>query len=218
MINVITVKHGNNKVYNHDYVNKMYNMINRNLSLPYKFYCLTEDPSNFNENINVIPLPTEYKLTGWWWKTYMFKQNLFDNEINFYLDLDTIITSNIDHWITYKPNMFMGLIDISVVHNPNIYSLGSGVLRWNNNTHHDIWNNMVIRAKNITSTYHTSGDQGYIWSLYKNKMEFWPHDWYESFKWEYEINGHKDTSNMIVFHGRQKPHNTRHPIILEYWK
>lgn len=218
MINVITVKHGNNKVYNHVYVNKMYNMITRHLSLPHKFYCLTEDPQGFDTNINVIPLPVnELKINGWWWKTYMFKPNLFEYDINFYIDLDMIITSNIDHWMTYEPNTFLGLIDVAVVNNPTVNSLGSGVLRWNKNQYTDIYDNMIKNTRNVVSTYHAGGDQAYIWSMYKDKMKFWPHDWYESFKWELEGKGHKPTSNMIVFHGRAKPHNSRHPLILEHW-
>jgi hypothetical protein len=192
-------------------------MISKNLSLPHKFYCITEDPIGIDSNINIIPIPTELKINGWWWKIYMFKENLFEHDINFYIDLDMIITSNIDHWMTYKPNAFLGLRDVSYVRQPNLYSLGSGVLRWDNNTHTEIYNDFLPKVKNIVSTYHSSGDQGYIQSKCKD-IQYFPTEWYESYVWEYEKVGHKPTSNILVFHGRQKPHNTHHPIIKEYWK
>lgn len=220
MINVITVKHGNNKIYDHNYVNKMYNMISRNLSLPHKFYCLTEDPRGLHTDIHVIPLPiNELKVNGWWWKIYMFKPNLFpDNEINFYIDLDMVITDNIDHYITYLPNHFMGLMDVAYVHRPGFYSLGSGILRWNNNTQQHLYDNFVRRTSNIVSTYHSGGDQAYIWSACNKEMKLYPGEWYESYVWELQKRGHKDTSSILVFHGKAKPHNSRHSLITEYWK
>lgn len=217
MINVITVKYGN-KIYNHEYVNRMYNMISKNLSLPFNFYCLTEDAIGLDENINVIPLPLEYGLHSWWWKTYMFKPGLFEHDVNFYIDLDMIILSNIDHWMTFFPNRFLGLRDVGYVKNQNLNSLGSGVLRWKNNEYSDIWEYMQTNAPNIMRTYRMSGDQGYIWAKHYMDITFWPTEWYESFKWELEKNGHKPSANILVFHGSRKPHNTRHPIILEYWK
>lgn len=220
MINIITVKHGNNKIYDHNYVNKMYNMIGRNVTLPYKFYCLTEDPTKLHTDINIIPLPiNELKVNGWWWKIYMFKPNLFpDNEINFYIDLDMVITDNIDHYMTYLPNTFMGLMDVAYVNQPNLYSLGSGILRWNNNTQKHIYDNFIKRTRNIVSTYHQGGDQAYIWSMCNKEMKLYPGEWYESYKWEVERRKHKNTSSILVFHGKQKPHNTRHPLVTEHWK
>lgn len=217
MINVITVKYGH-KVYNHEYVNKMYNMIERNLTLPYKFYCLTEDPTGLNENINVIPLPTEYKLEGWWWKTYMFKEGLFEYDTNFYIDLDMIVMSNIDHYMTYEPNLFLGLRDVSYVRIETVNTLGSGLMKWPNNKYSDIWENMTVRGSNVMATYKRSGDQAYIWDKHKEEIYFFPEEWYESYKWEYEVKGHKDTSSILVFHGFEKPHNCHTTVVQEYWK
>lgn len=221
MINIITVKHGNNKIYDHNYVNKMYNMISRNLSLPYKFYCLTEDSRGLHTDIHVVPLPVnELKINGWWWKIYMFKPNLFDNDnINFYIDLDMIVMSNIDHYMTYEPNNFIGLRDVAYVFNSKLYTLGSGILRWNNNTQSHLYENFVQRTRNIVSTYHSGGDQAYIWSVARNQIKFFPTEWYESYKWEVEYTKqHKPTSSILVFHGKAKPHNTKHPLISEYWQ
>jgi hypothetical protein len=196
----------------------MYNMISRNLTLPYKFYCLTEDPTDLNENINVIPLPTEHKLEGWWWKTYMFKQGLFEGDINFYIDLDMIVMSNIDHYMTYEPNLFLGLRDVSYVRIETLNTLGSGIMRWPNNTYSDIWDTMTVRGSNVMATYRKSGDQAYIWDKHKTDIYFFPVEWYESYHWEYQVSGHKDTSSILVFHGFGKPHNCHTSVVEEYWK
>jgi hypothetical protein len=75
MYNILTLKHGTK--YSAEYVNKMYNMIHRHVTMPYNFYCFTEDSSGLNPNINIRPLPAEFPISGWWYKTYLFRKEHF---------------------------------------------------------------------------------------------------------------------------------------------
>ena len=53
--NILCLKHG--QKYNADYVNKLYNMVSRNITVPFTMHCITEDRDGINPNINIIPLP-----------------------------------------------------------------------------------------------------------------------------------------------------------------
>ena len=51
-VNILCVKHGIK--YSADYVNTLYNMISRHCNLPFKFFCLTDNPNDINPNIHTI--------------------------------------------------------------------------------------------------------------------------------------------------------------------
>ena len=65
---VVCVKYGTK--YGADYVNKLYQGIKTNLSLPHNFACFTENPEGLDKNIEVIPLENHW--TAWWSKVNIF--------------------------------------------------------------------------------------------------------------------------------------------------
>ena len=69
---VLCLKHGNK--YSSQYVNVLYSMVKRNLTIPFKFVCLTDDPRGLDKDIQCLELPKE--LSGWWCKPYMYSANL----------------------------------------------------------------------------------------------------------------------------------------------
>ena len=54
--NVICMKWGDK--YSADYVNILFNMVSRNLSIPFRFACFTDDPKGINEQVEVFNLPS----------------------------------------------------------------------------------------------------------------------------------------------------------------
>ena len=96
--NVIVVKWGNK--FTSEHVNRLYRMAKRNITLPFNFYCYTEDSIGIYDEVNIIPLDASLGLEKWWWKLTLFKQNNFGNGINLFLDLDVVIQNNIDHFFT----------------------------------------------------------------------------------------------------------------------
>ena len=51
---VVCLKHG--KKYSAEYVNVLYRMVTRNLTVPHNFVCFTEDPTGLDMGIQVKPL------------------------------------------------------------------------------------------------------------------------------------------------------------------
>src|SRR5574343_1175030 len=86
-----------------DYVNRLYDMVIRNLPEGYKgrFICFTDDPTGLHEGIVVKSLPEG--LDGWWNKLYLFSPDAFESgERVLYFDLDTAIVSKLDDIAAYK--------------------------------------------------------------------------------------------------------------------
>lgn len=97
MINIICVKYGNK--YNHVHVNRLYEMVRRNVSLPFSFYCLTDDANDINEKVICVPLDLSLELETYWYKMCIFDTKIYGNDnLTLYLDLDTIVQNNIDHF------------------------------------------------------------------------------------------------------------------------
>ena len=97
--NVICMKWGDK--YSADYVNILFNMVSRNLSIPFRFVCFTDDPKGINEQVEVFDLPSlnlpnNIPERGWL-KLTTFSKTLGDLEGKaLFLDLDLIITGSLD--------------------------------------------------------------------------------------------------------------------------
>ena len=75
---------------------------------PYKFYCFTEDPEGVDKNIIIQPLKNKWQ--GWWSKVNIFDPDNYkeeSNEMVFYIDLDMIVTGNIDELCSYRGNFLV---------------------------------------------------------------------------------------------------------------
>lgn len=232
MLNVICLKHGSK--YGPEYVNKLYNMIQRHLTVPHRVICFTDNPLELNPAIEIRPLPTDPRYQGWWWKPFVFKQGHFqDGDINLFIDLDMVIVANIDKLITYKPDKFLGLEDVSRVFGRGLPKLCSAVLRWPANSYDNIWTS-IEKDPNLMKQF--QGDQDLIWHLHKKNIEFFPADWIRSYKWEIRNRNelvrlksgwvfkdiknpeiHKDTA-ILAFHGTPNPHEVNDSIIVDNWQ
>ena len=231
MLNVICLKHGTK--YGPEYVNNLYNMIQRHLTVPFRFVCFTENAYDLNQKIEVLSLSNN-KLSGWWWKPYLFKKGHFDNtDTNLFFDLDMVIIKNIDNIATYLPNHFVGLQDVGRVFKRGQDRLGSAVMKWPANQYSEIWE-LLESTPQYATQFH--GDQDYIWAFHKDKIKFFPEKWIVSYKWEVrdrselvrvnsrfnfdtikDVRPDPDTS-VLAFHGSPDPHEVKDPIIVDNWR
>ena len=98
MLSVVCVQTGNYLGRGVEYVANLHRMVSEHLSLPHRFYVLTDDAaSNYP---GVVAKPAKHK--GWWAKIEMFNPHgMFRGRVMF-LDLDTLIVGNIDHIAAYR--------------------------------------------------------------------------------------------------------------------
>jgi hypothetical protein len=232
MLNIICLKHGTK--YGPEYVNKLKNMVERNLMISHQFICFTDDATGLNKNVNTINLPRDPKIHGWWWKPYIFKKGHFGSgDTNLFFDLDMVIINNIDKLVNYMPGEFLGLKDVSRVFKKFPPKLGSAVLRWPSNSFSEIWDEM---ENNIDSVKKFHGDQDWIWKCCKNKIKFFPDEWIMSYKWEIRTQQElikqdgrqifkeiKDPiipaeTSVLAFHGTPNPEDVMDAIIVDNWR
>lgn len=232
---VLCLKHGDK--YNALYVNTLFNMVTRHCTLPFKFYCLTDDPTGLNPTINVIKLPSH--LRGWWCKPYMYSNDLPIEGTILYFDLDVVIASNIDKLFTFSASNWCTIRDFTRVMRPGWQKYNSSIVRFKKGQLHKVWEDFDQNHRTIIRQMH--GDQDW---LYKSTTEnnlpavLYPDKWIQSWKWEirrtkdWAPNGRQGTRMfariedckpkedccVCVFHGDPNPHNCLDPWVVENWK
>ena len=231
MNHIVCVKWGNK--YISQYVNVLYNMCKRHITVPYEFHCITEDPTGLDSHIKTIKLPNDPWLKTWWSKLWMFGSHLPLQGNILYFDLDIIVFRNIDNLFTHNPGKFMIIRDFNRCRIKDWKLCNSSVMRWQTGTMNFLWDDFKIRHTQIMQSNH--GDQDYITARANDQINHWPDEWIRSYKWE--MIGLKDTkirkgkkyvfehparitehNKVAVFHGDPKPFNCGDDFVVENWK
>ena len=205
--------------YDVSYVNHIANSIKEYVTVPYEFVCLTDETSGFSTNVHKI-IGLEHRWEKWWSKIELFKPNKFFTDRVFYLDLDTIIVSNIDDMVSYNGD-FLGLKDFY-----NMVSLGSGIMAWKcNSTKMNTIYTSFIRNANANIANHRYGDQEFIYPIIKRSMDF-AQNLYPNRIVSYKkqcFDKHTgitipEEASIVCFHGNPRPHRIDSPVIQEHWR
>lgn len=179
MQTVICMKWGTR--YGADFVNRLYSAIQRNTARETQLICLTDDPSGIIEPVRCEPipdinLPDDLVVTPWR-KLVLWKDKLAGLEGDvLFLDLDLVITGNLDELFDYEPGRFCVI--------ENWTQIGKGIgntscFRWNIGSQKHIFDKLETEQARILSTYRI--EQVYI-SREVDDMVFWPRLWCASFK------------------------------------
>lgn len=91
MLNVVCIKWGD--AFDPHYVNALKRGVERNLSLPHRFVCWTEDENGVEAECLPFTHP-EHK--GWWQKVFLFEKRADMEGPRLFFDLDTVIKGPID--------------------------------------------------------------------------------------------------------------------------
>lgn len=82
------------KLYSPEWVEKLKNMVERNLTIPHRFVCLS------NVEVPCERIPLERNWPGYWSKMELFKPGQFDDRV-LYLDLDVVILDNLEPIVNF---------------------------------------------------------------------------------------------------------------------
>lgn len=229
------VIHGD--AYDWIYVERLYNMLQANLSSEIRMHVFTEAKRS-------VPAPyIKHELHEWpgvagpkkaWW----YKMQMFNPVHNLgrvlYFDLDVVITDNIDWIWDLDDRYFWAIKDFKYLWKPTWNGINSSAMIWDNKKLNWIWDNFSNQNINATiRLFH--GDQDYLNSvLDDNTRRFFNVNFVKSWRWQcldggfdmqsrsYRNPGTGTTilpgTKIIVFHGNPKPHATQDPIIDKYWK
>jgi hypothetical protein len=227
---IVCLKHGTK--YSADYVNRLFAMVSRNLTIDFEFVCLTENADGLNKKITHLPLFLDPRLTGWWYKPYFFNPHIGLEGTLLYLDLDVVVFENIDKLFTYKPNEFCIIRDFNRHQRQTWDRMNSSVFRLNTGDHAYVYEEFI---KNPHGARRFHGDQDWIYSKVKTNFNYWPDEWIQSYKWEMrgkpdmvKIHGKRNfkdvgepvvlpETSIAVFHGDPNPADCRDPWVIERW-
>ena len=209
-----------------EYVQKLYNMVTRNTTHHINFFVFTDHvkmTKMIDGNINVSEFP-EHDLKGWWNKLQLFHPKVSLPGDTLYMDLDVVITDNIDCFFTYEPEAdFVGMNDF----NPDTGIFNSSVMRFNSEAMESKLWQPFINDKNQWLRH--AGDQNVISDLILryDETKAFPDAWTQSYKW-YDRKGrryhkndwtfeHNGESLVTVFHGEPNPHQSNEEWVKKAW-
>jgi len=212
-INIICMKWGNK--FPAEYVNKLYAMVEKNLTIPFRFVCFTENGNGVRSEVEIQALP-ELKLSDniperGWRKLTVFAENFGGlSGQTLFLDLDVVIVDNMDDFFTV-PGDFLIAHDKK---NPKKREGNSSVFRFEIGKYPQILSYFEENFDQIKNE--VRHEQAYL-SREIHKLEalqFWNDDWVPSFKYRcapswirswFEAPSIPKDAKIILFHGLPNP-------------
>ena len=201
--------------YSAEYVNRLYNMVDRNLTLPFKMVCLTDCVKDIDSNVLCYPIPPlGLSTTGperGWNKLSTFVPDLYGLQGNaLFLDLDVIIIDNIDSFFEEQGEFL-------IIHDwkhPWRITGNSSVYRFKLGAFPDI---LPFFREHFDEIRHKfRNEQAYLsWFVNREGMlHYWPKAWCKSYKYHclrkiplgyFKPPVKPKDVKIIVFHGEINP-------------
>ena len=204
-------------LYGPEYVNRLYSMVNNNLSYDYKMVCFTDDESGINKDIQCFPIPDMGLPTNlperMWKKLSTLKSDLYGLEGRaLFLDLDIVIVDNIDCFFDVD-----GEFRIIKDHSWRKWRItgNSSVYRFDIGKHGYVFEEFVNKFDEIKKLHRN--EQEYLTQAIfdKGKLQYWDKSWCPSFKYDcvsrFPLAVWKKPiipagAKIIIFHGEINPH------------
>ena len=199
--------------YSSQFVNRLYHSVKRHTKRKTKIYCFTDDVRDINENIICKPLPkiklpTNISFSPWR-KISVWQHPLYGLEGDvLFLDLDLVITGNLDRFFDYKPGSYC-VIENWTQMGQNIGN--TSCFRFPIGKYKSIFENFEKNPDEYFKKYHI--EQIYISDKIKDQV-FWPTDWCKSFKhnllpsWPFRIwqpASLPENTSIVAFTGKPDP-------------
>ena len=206
--------------YDSDYVNILFSMVSRHLSLPFEFICFTEDSRNLNNEVIVKNIKND-TIKGWWNKCLLFKPQILSGTC-LYLDLDMIIVNNIDDFII--KNNFLNLLSNSIIVNGiHINKINSSMMVWDSNNYklNNIWsqysNNKLFYDNHTPKYGEELGDQKVIIDS-KVEYKFFSSKKIRYFKFVMSQKDLEKNIAVIVCKGKKQKDFQSNHLVKKYWR
>lgn len=217
-VNVLCIKWG--KKYGPEYVNKLHNMVGRNLKRPFRFVCLTDDAAGIDPQIEVKPIPAigfdefdqrkPWTFAHGWLKLTSFASPLYDLQgRTLFLDLDIVILDSLDPFFEQEGEFIVirewDKSDGTGNTSAYIYTIGA---------HTDALDH--LKNNFPASIADVRNEQEFITGYLsrQGKLSYWPEAWCRSFKRHCLRRGLMGWfappvippgARIIAFHGKPNP-------------
>ena len=199
-------------IYDAEWVRKLRDGVNRNLSIKHRFRCLSD-----------IEVPCErielkHDWPSWWAKIELFRPGVIDCP-TLYLDLDTVVTGPLDPVLEVPTDfaMLRNFWDEEMV--------GSGVMWFGDNVPHGVYTKFAKQAQAYIEHYRRNasgpyvGDQAFIWDTLNREVEH-INDYLPGI-YSYKMHCKKylpKDSKLVCFHGEPRPTEVKTEWMSKHWK
>lgn len=223
-MNFVCVYYGNK--YRPEYVQKLYNMVKRHLTIKHNFICFTDNTSLHRivkGDIDFRKFPLDDEI-GWWNKLQLFHPDSGLVGENLYMDLDVVILKNINQMAQFGDNETFGALHDFTGHT----GINSSIMKFNN----------TIMTPAVWYKYYEDrprwrkyqGDQNVVYEFMKDhtNLQYMPNEWTFSYKWYSRKEPRFSKSDwtfemsyeslVAVFHGSPNPHESDVSWVLKNWK
>lgn len=200
--------------YDAEWVRKLRDGVARNLTIPYRFACLSDC------EVPCERIPLVHDWPGWWSKIELFRPGVITGP-TLYLDLDTVITGKLDE-IAEISYPFAALRNF---HQPDY--IGSGVLWFRDaeSVPHGVYEKFkrmpdayIAHHERVRVGSHL-GDQAFIWDALGGQIPFLTDEFKGVYSYKYHAKAHlPDDAKVICFHGEPRLHQVKSPWIERCWQ
>jgi hypothetical protein len=208
---------GNKVGYDATWVDKLHRSVDKYLTIPYKFVCLSDCEVSC-ERVELEPIGA-----GWWAKMQLFRPNIFDGPVLFF-DLDTVIFGD----LTPIVEALLAQEKFIMWRDPTINISSSAIMYWNGDysSIYETYKNSNNHYENKYSSWNQNGskqigDQALISELIPHAFinDLIPPEWIQLVSKKDNVKDFSK-SKILIF---KKPHSkpstlTEHPIVKQHWK
>jgi len=192
------------------YVINLKRMLERNLTVPFRFICLTD--LDRITGCEIFKLRDD--LAGWWSKIEIFRPGLLGNGLKIYFDLDTVIIDNVDE-LAFLGGDLYGLRPWNQK-NRAAGEMAAGLIAWRGNTCDFIYekfNKAMLPAYRSPQDYisKTLNAAGKSWVPIQDVFQS-----IKSFKRECR-HGTPPGTRIVCFHGRPRVHECETGWVKRAW-
>jgi alpha-N-acetylglucosamine transferase len=168
--------------YGPEYVNRLQGMVARNLTIPHRFVCFTDDRTGLNDAVEALPLPDlGLSLTGperGWNKLATFEKDLFGLQGEaLFLDLDIVIVGSLDPFFSH-PGQVLIIKDWLKRDGTG----NSSVYRFTLGQYSELLADFRANFGQIKVRYRNEQEFLSAYFLARNMLHYWPDSWCRSFK------------------------------------
>jgi hypothetical protein len=216
--NILCMKWG--RKYGPEYVNRLYAMVRRHLSGPFRFVCLTDDTSGIRSEVECHPIPAlaldvpAGAPDRAWKKLTTFTPNLYGlRGTALFLDVDVVIVGDLDVFFA-EPGEFLIIRDYRRAWQARRITGNSSVYRFEIGAHGDVLDYFRTHADEVQARFRN--EQTYLSDFLhrQGRLRYWPAAWCPSFK--YQSIPHWPASywrepqvppgaRIVIFHGECNP-------------
>jgi hypothetical protein len=219
-------------------VNVLRNMVARNLKLPHRFSCITDDPKGIDSTIRIIPLwdtysklknPSSARGPSCYRRLPMFSENarelIGDRIVS--MDLDAVVTADLTSLFDRDDDFVIWGGQTVQPKHKRVYNWYNGSLMMlKAGTRTEVWTKFdpVYSPIKANAAGCRGSDQGWIsYCLGRGEKKWGSHDGVYSFRSSIQPNQGRlpDNARFVAFHGAHDPWmpeiQARYPWIKEYY-